>query len=187
MVGGGSLQPDPIKVLAAKEYPRLVTKTDVQAFLGLVGYYRRFITNFASVAAPPTDITQKGQPHQVDWGDKQEVAFQQLKHLITSAPVLRVADPTKPYILQTDASDLGLGAVLSQEDEQLEENPVTFASHKLLPHEMRRSMIEKECLAMVWALQFFHAKPVWTIFHHRDRPSATCLATEDEEYEPQNH
>ena len=57
VVGGGSLQPDPNKVLAAKEYPQLVTKTDVRAFLGLVGYYRRFIANFASVAAPLTDLT----------------------------------------------------------------------------------------------------------------------------------
>ncbi len=88
----------------------------------------------------------------MDWEDKQEVAFQQLKHLITSTPLLWVADPTKPYILQTDASDRGLGAVLSQEDEQGEEHPIAFASLKLLPCEMRSSMIEKECLTMVWAL-----------------------------------
>ena len=72
----------------------------------------------------------------MDWGD-QQVAFQQLKHLVTSASVLWVADSKKPYILHTDASDQGLGAVLSHEDEQGEEHPVVFASRKFLPHEMR--------------------------------------------------
>ena len=96
VVGGGSLQPEANKVLAAKEYPRLVTKTDVWPFLGFVGYYHRVIANFVSVVAPLTDPTRKGQPHQGDWEDKQEVAFQQLKHHVTSAPVLWVADPLSP-------------------------------------------------------------------------------------------
>ena len=71
-------------------------------------------------------------------------------------PVLRVVDPTKAYVLQTDASERGLGAVLSQRDQKGEEHPVAFTSRKLLPREMNYSTIEKECLAIVWALKFFH-------------------------------
>ena len=86
----------------------------------------------------------------------QENAFQKLKLLLIQTPILKVANPSASYILQTDASDRGLGAVLSQADEEVEEHPVAFASRKLLPREMNYSVIEKECLAIVWALSVFH-------------------------------
>ncbi len=71
-------------------------------------------------------------------------------------PVLKVADPEQPFILQTDASKVGFGAVLSQEDENGEEHPVTYASQKLVPWERNYSVLEKECLAVVWALSYFN-------------------------------
>ena len=70
---------------------------------------------------------------------------------------MRVAEPNKPFVLQTDASDLGLGTVLSQRGDDGQEHPVAYASRKLFPRETRYSVIEKECLAIVWALKFFHA------------------------------
>ena len=111
---------------------------------------------FAAVAVPMTELTRKGQPHWVHWTPRQGVAFQKLKDSLIQGPVLRVADPSKPYILQKDASKQGLGAALSQVDQLGEEHPVAFASCKLLPRETRFSTIEKECLAIVWALQFFY-------------------------------
>ena len=75
---------------------------------------------------------------------------------LMETPVLLVADPEKPYTLQTDASDRGLGAVLSQVGDKGEEHPVAYASRKLLPREVNYSTIEKECLAVIWALKFFH-------------------------------
>ena len=92
----------------------------------------------------------------MEWGAAQQTAFQHLKDVLIDTPVLRVADPTKSYILQTNASERGLGAVLSQLEGQGEEHPVAFASRKLLPREMNYSTIEKECLAIVWALKFFN-------------------------------
>ena len=80
----------------------------------------------------------------------------QLKEILMTPPVLKVIEPDKPCILQTDASVLGLGAVLSQLEESGEEHPVAFASRKLLPRERNYSAIEKECLAIVWSLQVFH-------------------------------
>ena len=155
VIGGGEIQPDPGKVAAVKDYPVPVTKKDVRAFLGLVGYYRRFIPQFASLAAPLTDLTRKGKSQKVEWSAIHGTAFRGLKGLLVVMPTLRVTDPTQPYILQTDASDRGLGAVLSQGTEQ-EEHPVAFASRKLLPREVNYSTIEKECLAIVWALKFFN-------------------------------
>ena len=138
------IQPDPSKVQAARE------------FLDLVGYYHQFIPGFATIAALLTNLTRKGQPNQVNWGDNQEVSFQQLKYIVTGASVLQVADPSKPYTLQMDASNRGFGAVLSQHDPLGDEHPAAFASRKLLPRETKYSTIEKECLAIIWALQFFH-------------------------------
>ena len=156
VIGGGRVQPEPGKIKAVQDYPRPVTKKDIRAFLGLVGYYRRFIPNFASIAVPLTDLTKKRQPQQVEWNDAQEAAFKKLQSLLITTPILAVANPAKPYTLQTDASDKGLGAVLSQTDEGGDEHPVAYASRKLLPREVNYSTIEKECLAIVWALQFFH-------------------------------
>ena len=155
-MGGGVLEPEPGKVQAVKEYPQPETKKDVRAFLGLAGYYRWFIPNFAAVAVPMTELTRKGQPYQVRWTQRQGNAFQKLKDSLVQGPVLQVADPLEPYILQTDASDQGFGATLSQVDQSREEHPVAFASQKLLPRETRYSTIEKECFAIVWALRFFH-------------------------------
>ena len=156
MIGGGQIHPEQEKVKAVREYPRPVVKKDVRSFLGLVGYYRRFIPQFSAIAAPLTDLTRKGLPDKVEWTEECQVSFQHLKETLIGDPVLRIADPSKPFVLQTDASDRGLGAVVSQVDAQGEEHPVAYASRKLFPRERKYSVIEKECLALVWALKVFH-------------------------------
>ena len=155
-IGGGSIEPEPQKVQAVLNYPRPITKKDVRAFLGLIGYYRRFIPQFASVATSLSDLTKKGQPQIVDWGADQEDAFKSLKDHLTHSPVLAVADPSVPFVLQTDASDRGIGAVLSQLNKEGQEHPVAYASRKLLPRETHYAVVEKECLAIVWAVGTFH-------------------------------
>ena len=90
------------------------------------------------------------------WSEDCQVAFQCLKDALIADPVLQIADPSRPFVLQTDASDRGLGAVLSQLDAQGEEHPVAYISRKLFPRERKYSIIEKECLALVWALKMFH-------------------------------
>ena len=153
VIGGGRLQPDPNKIQAVRNYPRPVTKGNAQAFLGLVGYYGCFIPHFATVAAPLTDLTCKRHLQHITWNAEAEIAFQNLKDLFMETPVL---DHSRSYALQTDASERGLGAVLSQADHQGDEHPIAYASRKLLPRETKYSTIEKECLAIVWALKFFH-------------------------------
>ncbi|KAI2649246.1 Retrovirus-related Pol polyprotein from transposon 17.6 [Labeo rohita] len=150
-VGRGLIQPQQKKVDAVLSAPRPTTKTQVRAFLGLAGYYRCFIPNFSTLASPLTDLTRKGQPEKVVWNDELEKTFQSIKTALTTEPVLRAPDFNCPFLLQTDASDTGLGAVLSQVRDG-EEHPVTYISHKLTLAETRYAPVEKEALAIKWAV-----------------------------------
>ena len=142
-------------VTKISDAPRPTTKKQIRSFMGLAGYYRDFIPNFAALAAPLSDLTRKGQPNKVEWGEAQEKAYQSIKALLTKEPVLRLPDSRKTYFLQTDASDSGIGAVLMQEhDGKL--FPVCYASKKLSSAERNYSTIEKECLAIVWGFKRFH-------------------------------
>ena len=97
----------------------------------------------------------KGQPTKVVWCDQCEEAFKTLKSILCSKPVLRGPDFTKTFMLQTDASDRGIGAVLSLKDKSDEDHPITYFSKKLLLREKKYSVIEKECLAIKLACQSF--------------------------------
>ncbi|KAK7482178.1 hypothetical protein BaRGS_00026643, partial [Batillaria attramentaria] len=85
---------------------------------GLANYYREYIPNFAAVTAPLTDLLKKGQPNAVEWGEAQERAFQTVRSTLTEKPVLRLPDPKKPFVLRTDTSNDGVGAILMQEHER---------------------------------------------------------------------
>ena len=150
------MKPDSEKVKAVVEYPRPITKTHIRSFLGLAGYYRKFIPNFAEIASPLTDLTKKSAPVNVVWNDECEQAFQLLKQTLVSVPVLNSPDFSNDFVLQTDASNRGLGAVFSQKGKDGEEHPVMYLSRKLLPREENYPIIEKECLAIVWAVQKLH-------------------------------
>ena len=154
MVGNGTVRPENSKLEALKEFPIPRTKTAVRGFLGLAGYYRRFIPNFAETAAPLTDLTRKTDTKEVQWNSECGRAFEKLKSLLCGEPVLKCPDFEKPFVLQTDASDRGVGAVLSQLYEG-EDHPVAYFSRKLLPREEKYSVVEKECLAIKLAVQIF--------------------------------
>ena len=146
------LQKENVKKIENAARPK--TKKEVRAFNGLTGYYREFIPNYAAKAAPLTDLTKKGQPNKVPWEQAQEKAYATLKQDLMSEPILHLPDCTKSFVLRTDASDVGLGAVLMQEHEG-KLFPVSYASRKLSPRERRYSTIERECLAIVWAIGRF--------------------------------
>ncbi len=150
-VGRGLIRPQEKKVTAILSAPQPITKTQVRAFLGLAGYYLCFIPNFSSLASPLTDLIRKGQPEKVPWGPEEEEAFQRVKTALTSEPILRAPDFNCPFLVQTDASDTGLGAVLSQVQEG-EKHPVVYISRKLSPAEQRYAAVEKEALAIKWAV-----------------------------------
>ncbi|XP_076461774.1 uncharacterized protein LOC143294228 [Babylonia areolata] len=153
-VGDGKIQPTLEKMQKIREAPRPVTKKEVRSFLGLVGYYRKFIPRFANIALPLTNLTKGGEPRKVRWTDECQEAFDALKDKLCSAPVCRLPVANKPFVLQTDASETGVGAILLQVHDG-EMHPAACASKKLLPAEKKYPIIEKECLALVWGVNKF--------------------------------
>ena len=155
---GQTVRPQEDKIQAIREATRPQTKRQMKSFLGLAGFYRRFIPSFSSIASPLTDLTKKDRPNSIkDWQDKHEKAFQTLKTRLTSSPILRlpVFRDEIPFVLRTDASDVGVGAVLLQEFEGEGRLPIAYASKKLLPREKNYSTIEKECLGIIWGIEKF--------------------------------
>ena len=150
-LGQGAVGLQGCNVEKVEDAPRPNTKKEIRSFLGLVGYYQPFIPNFAAIAAPLSDLTRKGRPNKIVWGEPQERAFAALKKAVISKPILVLPDVNK---LRTDASDIGLGATLLQNrDGHI--FPVAYASRKLLDREKRYSVMERECLGIVWGIKKF--------------------------------
>ena len=151
IIGFGKIKPQLGKVEAMHSFPIPTTKRKVRSFLGLVGWYRKFVPHFADRAVALNDLTKSSAPNKVRWTEECDRAFRDLKDAVCTHSVLHSPDFDKPFTLQTDASGVGLGAVLLQEVEG-EQRPVVFLSRKLLDRETRYSTVEKECLAMKWAI-----------------------------------
>ncbi len=147
---------DPAKTEAVEKWPTPVNVNDVRAFLGLASYYRRYIPDFSTVAAPMSNLTQQG----VDlvWDDACEGAFRTLKAALVSAPVLAYPTREEHFILSTDASDVGIGAVLEQDQDeggQVIKRVTAYASKTLSDTQRRYCTTNKELLAVVVAIELF--------------------------------
>ena len=151
-VGRGCVKPQTDKVGSIRTWPQPTTKKQVRTFLGLVGYYRQFVPQFATLAAPLHELTGASQPTKVRWSPAAESSFQVLRQALCDSPILATPDFGKPFVLSTDASDVGVGAVLAQIQDGTE-HPVTYISRKLLKHERNYATVEKEGLAIKWALE----------------------------------
>lgn len=153
VVGQGQVRPVRAKVLAIDQFPAPTTKKELARFLGMVGYYRSFCVNFATVVAPLTSLLSSKV--QFVWSPRCQRAFEDVKALLCSAPVLAAPQMGQPYVLYVDASKVGAGAVLLQAGADGIERPVSFYSKKFNSYQLNYSVIEKEALALVWALQHF--------------------------------
>ncbi|GBG91928.1 hypothetical protein CBR_g54023 [Chara braunii] len=123
--------------------------TEVRSFLGMSGYYRNFVKNYSTVASPLTDLTRLNTPW--DWSDECEGAFKRLKHALMNHEVLMVPDPQKPFIVTTDASQYGIGAVLAQQDGK-KLRPIEYMSKKMPSKKLAKSTYERELYALYKAL-----------------------------------
>ena len=141
-------------VEAVRDFPVPKAVHDVRRFLGMASYYRRFIYNFARIAAPLHYLTKKDS--QWLWTPRCESAFKDLKERLVTAPVLSYPSFNQEYILETDASIQGLGAVLSQLQSDDKPHPVAYASRALSPSERNYGITELETLAVVWGISHFH-------------------------------
>ncbi len=151
------MNPESVKAILQWQRPKSGANgvKAVRGFLGMVGWYRKFIKNFAHIAKPLFNLTKKDVKW--EWTDECERAFMKLRDAITTYPVLRAPDPNKDFILQTDASDDALGAVLMQKDDEGELHPVAYASKSLDKAQRNYSVTDREALAIVWALEHFNS------------------------------
>jgi len=153
IVNGQGIAPDPSKIEKIRDFPIPSNITELRGFLGLASYYRRFIQNFSTIAAPLHLLLKKETPY--TWTEIQQQAFEYLKQCLITAPILIYPDFSKRFLLFTDGSYVGLGAVLTQLDDQQKEHVVAYASRTLNNAERNYAPTELECLAAVWAMEHF--------------------------------
>lgn len=152
IISRDGVSPDPSKIEAVVNFPTPKCVKDLKGFLGLAGYYRRFIKNFAKIAKPLNSLFKEGA--EFKWEVEQDKAFTTLKHILTSDTLLQYPDFSKEFVLTTDASKEALGAVLSQGDIGMDK-PIAYASRTLNNAERNYSTTEQELLAIVWAVKQF--------------------------------
>ncbi|GKE07481.1 ty3-gypsy retrotransposon protein [Tanacetum coccineum] len=145
IISGEGVSRDPSKIIAMKKWPTPVNVKQLRGFLGLTGYYRRFIKNYAIISKPLTTLLKK---HSFTWNLDAQLAFESLKTAMGQALVLALPDFNKPFIVETDASGLGIGAVLQQGG-----HPITYLSKSLSPKHQALSTYEKEFYAVLMALE----------------------------------
>lgn len=152
VVSNKGVSTDPHKIDAVSEWPKPTNIKELRAFMGTVGYYRQYIQNFSKISGPLSLLTHKKQPW--IWLDDQDAAFNELKDKLRSAPILQYPDPSLPYILDTDASAGGVGAVLSQEKDG-KEGVIAYYSKSLSPSEKNYCVTRRELLAVIKAAKHF--------------------------------
>jgi len=160
---------DPVKVAGVHEWPIPENQTDVQAFIGFVNFYRRFIQDFSTIARPLFNLTRSDQAW--NWGTKEQEAFERLKMVVTTAPTLVSPQDLEPFCIEADSSDFASRAVLSQQLPREEKwHPVAFYSKSLSLVERNYEIHDKEMLAIIRALEEWrhflegarHLVEIWT-------------------------
>lgn len=184
IISGSGVKPDPKKIDCIKNYPRPTNGKELQAFLGLGNYYRRFIEQYSSISYNLTQLLKKNAVF--NWSEEVEKSFQKLKEELTGPRVLQFPNFEEEFNLTTDASNFALGAILSQGTIG-SDKPIAYASRVLQKAEKNYSTIEKELLAIVWAVKNFRPylygrkftvvtdhKPLVWLFNLKD-PSARLM------------
>ncbi|GJP30150.1 hypothetical protein CLOM_g22621 [Closterium sp. NIES-68] len=155
VVRADGIKIDRKKITTIRDWKPRTNLQELQSFLGFVNYVWRFIPNMAGITGPLTDLLRKGTLF--EWGEKQQTAFDELRNFLTSPPVLRIADPSRPFEVLTDASDFAIGAILLQDfGDGLQ--PIAYESRKLQAAERNYPVHDKEMLAIV------HAFKVWRCY-----------------------
>ena len=158
LISGEGIKPLPEKLESIKEMPPPTTPKEVKQFLGLIGYYRKFVPRFADVARPLTNLTRLDQPF--EWSDKCQASFELLKEALIKEPILRFLDPNKPYTLYTDASKYAWSCVLTQQythdmdNKQIVVNhPITYVSGLFKGSQLNWVALTKEAYAIYMSIK----------------------------------
>ncbi|CAI7908869.1 unnamed protein product [Closterium sp. NIES-53] len=155
VVSASDIRTNPKKIAAVQDWIASASVKDFQSFLGFATYCHRFVQGYASIASPLTDLLRKGVEYV--WDPAQQQAFEQMKQSLTSSPTLSYPDPTRPYVVVTDASDQAIGAVLLQ-DQGRRLQPIAYDSRKLRGAELNYPIHDKEALTII------HAYNVWRCY-----------------------
>jgi hypothetical protein len=175
VISANGILPDPDKVELLRNFKSPTTITEIQSFLGLASYYRRFIRNFADIAHPLIELTRKkkvkldkkdrkkglivkedsNSSEKFVWGDKEQAAFETLRECLITPPVVAFPDFSKEFLIFTDASNYGIGAVLSQIQDG-KEVVIAYSSRHLNNAERNYSTIEREALAIIFGIKRYH-------------------------------
>jgi len=139
---------DPAKIAVVVDWPRPTNVTEVRSFLGMAGYYRRFLNNFVRIASPLSQLLRKDR--QFDWTSKCETIFQELKQRLVTAPILTIPEGNEGYVVYSDALTQGLGHVLMQNGKV-----VAYASRQLKPHELNYPTHDLELAAVIFVLKLW--------------------------------
>jgi len=162
VVTGQGDSPNPNKIEAIVKMPNPTNISEVKTFMGMLGYYRRFIYNFSNIAKPLTDFNKEYA--RFIWGEEQQTAFDTLKSKLIQAPILAYFDENKDLELHTDASGKGISAILNQRDPEGNLRVIAYASRTYKGAEARYPISEQECLAVVWGLnkyrEFISYRPI---------------------------
>ena len=148
VVSGEGISVDHSKVQVVKDWPTLKSATKIRCFLGLAGYYLRFVQDFSRIAGPLTKLTQKGEKYV--WTTECASAFEELKNRLMTAPILKMHDGTGGMVIYSDASERGLGCVLMQHG-----HVIAYASRQLKPHEKNYPTHDLELAAVIFALKIW--------------------------------
>jgi len=152
LITDAGVKPDPTKISCVRDHPVPRNPTEIKQFLGLSGYYRRFIEKYSQIAKPMTTLLKKGQPF--EWTTECQTAFETLVQRLVTAPILQYPNFEEPFILTTDASQYAIGSILSQ-GEIGHDLPIAYASRTLNKAEQNYSTTEKELLSIIWSVKHF--------------------------------
>lgn len=152
IISDKGVRPNPKLINDVKNFPVPKDQRNVREFLGLTGYYRRFLENFSKRAKPLSDLLKKDV--KFSWGPEQQTSFEDLRDALCTEPILQYPDFRRRFVLTTDASNIAVGAVLSQ-GEIGRDLPIAYISRLLNKAEQNYSTTEKECLAFVYAVSHF--------------------------------
>ncbi|GBG78119.1 hypothetical protein CBR_g26056 [Chara braunii] len=154
-ISADGLRPDDAKVASIRDWPRPRTVTEVRSFLGMTGYYCPFVKNYSTIASPLADLTRLDTPW--EWTEECEAAFRKLKYALTHYEVLKLPDPDQHFVVTTDTSQYGIGAVLAhKEGKKL--RPIEYMSKKMPSQKLARSTYKSELYALYRALAVEHIR-----------------------------
>ena len=183
VVGNGKVLPDSDKISAITNFPRPIVKKDMRSFLGFINFYRKFVPNLASYVVPLNNTLCKGMPDRIVWTSELSDSFKRIVKVMDQSAPLYMPVKDETFVLQTDACDYGLGAALYQRVGTVDK-PIAFISRRLSGAELNYAIIEKECLAIVWAIKRLHEylygkkfvvrtdhAPLQWLTHHKDLTS----------------